>query len=327
MAIANGLSLPNPLSNGTTNDAVPVMADFNYLLGALNRALLDAGGGAGMNAQSTQIHNLANGTAANDAVNLSQLGGYALLAGATFTGSVGFTQPISTTSITASGLIIGNAGFSGTTLNLSGAATISGLMSFGSFVTCTANGTGFQLTDASGSHPLLAVDGSNNLTLYGTNATGAALALFMVGVRNNSPTFAFNVPVSLAALTATGALSLTGALTPGTAANSVGYLGAPQNLHTASYTLALTDASIAQDFNGASLTCTFPANASVAFPVGTIIPITNLNASNLAIAITSDTLTLAGTTSTGSRTLSQNGVATARKVTATSWIISGAGLS
>ena len=47
----------------------------------------------------------------------------------------------------------------------------------------------------------------------------------------------------------------------------------------------------------------------------------------VTIAITSDTMTLAGTATTGSRTLAANGIATAIKVGTTSWIISGTGLT
>jgi len=47
----------------------------------------------------------------------------------------------------------------------------------------------------------------------------------------------------------------------------------------------------------------------------------------ITIAITSDTLVLAGTGSTGSRTLAANGQATALKVAATRWQISGVGLT
>jgi hypothetical protein len=47
----------------------------------------------------------------------------------------------------------------------------------------------------------------------------------------------------------------------------------------------------------------------------------------LSIAITSDTLTLVNSSTTGTRTLAQNGVATCIKIGATSWLISGAGLT
>ena len=48
MSISNGLVLPNQISNGNALDATVVMANYNALLAALNRALLDAGGGSGM---------------------------------------------------------------------------------------------------------------------------------------------------------------------------------------------------------------------------------------------------------------------------------------
>jgi hypothetical protein len=50
-------------------------------------------------------------------------------------------------------------------------------------------------------------------------------------------------------------------------------------------------------------------------------------AGSLTIAITSDTLRLGGSSSTGSRTLAANGMATAIKITSTVWYISGTGLT
>ncbi len=71
-------------------------------------------------------------------------------------------------------------------------------------------------------------------------------------------------------------------------------------------------------------TVTIPANASVAFPVGaTVVFINSSGSVTQTINITSDTLVLAGTGSTGSRTLAINGIATAVKVRTTAWIISG----
>ena len=73
-------------------------------------------------------------------------------------------------------------------------------------------------------------------------------------------------------------------------------------------------------------TFTIEANATVPYPLGTEITFVN-QINTLTIAITSDTLTLSPGGSTGSRTLAANGVATARKVTTTSWVISGTGLT
>ncbi len=102
-----------------------------------------------------------------------------------------------------------------------------------------------------------------------------------------------------------------------------------QNSQTSDYTLVLTDAGKhiyhpTSDDN--ARTFTIPANASVAYDVGTMITFVN-DQNTVTIAITSDTLVLAGLGSTGSRTLAENGVATAIKVTSTRWLISGTGLT
>jgi hypothetical protein len=108
---------------------------------------------------------------------------------------------------------------------------------------------------------------------------------------------------------------------------TLGWRDAPQNLQTVSYQLVLADRGKQVALNGSSLTLTIPANATTAFPIGTVTAIANLNASNLSIAITTDTLTKAGSTTTGSRTLAQNGLATLTKVASTSWLIAGTGLT
>jgi hypothetical protein len=88
MSISNGLTIPNNIANGATTDAPTAMANWNALLVALNRALLDAGSGAGMNAFGSQIHNLGAGSVSTDAVNLGQLAAYLPLTGGTLTGAL-----------------------------------------------------------------------------------------------------------------------------------------------------------------------------------------------------------------------------------------------
>lgn len=107
---------------------------------------------------------------------------------------------------------------------------------------------------------------------------------------------------------------------------TLGWRDAPQNSQTVSYQLVLADRGKQVAMNGSSLTLTIPANASVAFPVGSVILAANLNASSLSIAITSDTLTKANSTTIGTRTLAQNGIASLMKVGTTSWLISGTGI-
>lgn len=76
-------------------------------------------------------------------------------------------------------------------------------------------------------------------------------------------------------------------------------------------------------------TFTIPANGSVAFPLGAVITVVN-QINTLTIAITTDTLTWyagAGTGSTGSRTVAAGSTITLMKVTATTWIIMGNGIT
>lgn len=103
----------------------------------------------------------------------------------------------------------------------------------------------------------------------------------------------------------------------------------PQNSKSAAYTTVLADAGKhilhpASDNN--ARTFTIDSNANVAYPIGTTITFIN-EINTVTIAITSDTLTLAGAGSTGSRTLAANGMATAIKIDTTKWIISGSGIT
>lgn len=104
-----------------------------------------------------------------------------------------------------------------------------------------------------------------------------------------------------------------------------------QNAQSADYTVALADAGkhvFHPSADTTARTFTVPANASVAFPVGTVLTFVNQDgAGTITISITSDTMRLAGAGTTGDRTLAENGIATAIKVAATEWLISGAGLS
>ena len=105
----------------------------------------------------------------------------------------------------------------------------------------------------------------------------------------------------------------------------------PQNSQSAAYTLVLADAGQHIYHPSADTTAriwTIPANATVAFPIGTAVTFVNdTGAGAITISITSDTLVLAGSGGTGSRTLAANGIATAIKVAATRWMISGVNLT
>lgn len=112
--------------------------------------------------------------------------------------------------------------------------------------------------------------------------------------------------------------------------DSVGFRNTPINSQSTAYTLVLADAGKtiyhpASDNN--ARTFTIPANGSVAYAVGTVLTFVNLAAANVTIAITTDTMYLAGLGTTGSRTLAQYGIASAVKVDSTNWVISGNNLT
>ena len=113
--------------------------------------------------------------------------------------------------------------------------------------------------------------------------------------------------------------------------DAVGFRNIPQNSQSAAYTLVLADSGkhiLHPSADTTARTFTIPANSSVAFPIGTAVTFINQNdAGVVTIAITTDTMRLAGAGTTGSRTLAANGIATAIKVTSTEWIISGTGLT
>lgn len=112
---------------------------------------------------------------------------------------------------------------------------------------------------------------------------------------------------------------------------SVGYLNVPQNSQSTAYTAVLADAGkhlLHPSADTTARTFTIPANSSVAYPIGTALTFVNqASAGVMTIAITTDTMRLAGAGTTGSRTLAANGIATALKLTSTEWIISGTGLT
>lgn len=111
--------------------------------------------------------------------------------------------------------------------------------------------------------------------------------------------------------------------------NMLGFRGIPQNSQSAAYTCVEADGGkhiFHPTADNNARTFTIPANASVAFVVGTAITFVN-QINTVTIAITSDTLRWAKDGSTGSRTLAANGIATALKITSTEWLITGEGLT
>ena len=111
----------------------------------------------------------------------------------------------------------------------------------------------------------------------------------------------------------------------------MGFRNIPQSSQSVAYTTILSDSGKHIYHPSADTTAriwTIPANASVAYPIGTALTFINdTSAGVITIAITTDVMVLAGAGTTGSRTLAANGIATAIKMTATKWMISGTNLT
>lgn len=117
----------------------------------------------------------------------------------------------------------------------------------------------------------------------------------------------------------------------GLVTGAVGFRTIPQNSQSTAYTTVAADSGkhlLHPSADTTARTFTIDSNTNVAYPIGTAITFVNQSSAGaMTIAITSDTMRLAGAGTTGSRTLAENGIATALKLTSTEWIISGSGLS
>ena len=163
----------------------------------------------------------------------------------------------------------------------------------------------------------LTTPSSANLAAALTDETGTGVNVF-----NNSPTLI----TPLLGTPASGILS--NCTVDGT--DAVGFRNIPVNSQSAAYTAVLADSGkciLHPSTDANARTFTIPANGLVAYPIGTAISFVNMTSQVVSIAITTDTMYLAGTGTTGTRSLAQYGTATALKIESNKWIISGAGLT
>lgn len=175
----------------------------------------------------------------------------------------------------------------------------------------------FRMSNSAASTVLSMYTSSNDVVIYNATATG----ILQLGTNNST-----DLTIDASGNTTINSIA---DATTSTAAVGGGYMGLPQvQVTSGGRTLVASDAGKHLYMTTTSgQTVTIPANSSVAFPVGTTITIVNANGISTSIAITTDALRLAGTTSTGTRTLASNGVCTLIKIASTEWISSGNGLS
>ncbi len=220
-----------------------------------------------------------------------------------------------------------NLAFSGTNTGDETTATIKTKLDI---TTLSGNNTGDQ--DLSGKQDTL-VSGTNIRTVNGNSLLGSTDIVTGDVTLTGTETLTNKTLTSPVLTSPALGTPVSGDLTSCTAdgANAIGYKAIPQNSQSAAYSLVLSDAGkhiLHPSADTTARTFTIPANSSVAYDVGTAITFVNqASAGVMTIAITTDTMRLAGAGTTGSRTLAANGVATALKVAATEWIISGSGLT
>ena len=181
----------------------------------------------------------------------------------------------------------------------------------------------------------------NNMTLANVTISSVA-STFPNNYLANSTITLGNATLTLGSTTSTvgnltlsnvtvssGTVSANAGVATSDSVNVVGYMGLPQNSQNTNYNVVIGDAGkhLYHPAGQAAGTYTIPANSNVAFTVGTAITFVNMSANAVTVAVTTDTIYLASSGTTGNRTLAQYGIATAVKITSTSWLISGSALT
>jgi len=314
----------------------PVSLGYNALLGNTSGANNTAVGAGALTANTTGPNNTAvgkdalaahNGTVGQNtavgtrALDANTTGYYNTAIGVDSLGAV--TTGNSNTAVGQNALLLNTAsnntavGASALDAVTSGTNNTAVGYSAGGLVSTGSNNTLIGSIAASGLQT-----GSNNVVI-GYNAAASLSSVSNEVTIGDSSITKFRVPGIGLDITSAGPA----AATVTTAATGIGYTGIPQNATTTgAYTIVAADAG-KHIYSTATRTVTIDSNANLALPVGTVVSFISGAGATTTIAITTDTMYLAGTGTTGSRTLAAHGMATAVKVASTTWYISGNGLS
>jgi len=232
------------------------------------------------------------------------------------------------TSITANSVMLGNA--TGSVLLVAPGTLGNVLVSTGTTWQSTAPASGGSVTSVS----VVSANGFAGTVATPTSTPAITLTTSITGVLKGNGTAISAATAGTDYIAPSGALgtpssgTLSSCTVDGT--DAVGFRNIPINSKSAAYTTVLADSGkvIFHPSTDANVrTFTIDSNANVAYPLGTAITFINMTSQVVTIAITSDTMYLSSAGTTGSRTLAQYGSATAIKMTSTTWIISGSGLT
>ena len=343
LPLTTGVTGILPVANGGTGAATGIP-----LGSAVTGTLAVANGGTGQTSYTDGQLLIGNSTG-NTLTKASLTAG----SGVTITPGAGsiqiaFTGPGagSVTSVDVSG---GTTGLttSGGPITSAGTITLAGTLAAANGGTGVANNAAMTVTGSGNFAYTRTLTGVTNVT-FPTTGTLATLAGTET-LTNKTIDYASNTLTGVVGVTATQTLTNKTLTSPtfttpvlGTPAsgtlssctvdgtNEVGFKNIPQNSQSAAYTLVLADAGkhiFHPSTDANARTFTIPANSSVAYPIGTAITFINMTSQVVTIAITTDTMYLSAAGTTGSRTLAQYGSATAIKMTSTTWLISGSGLT
>lgn len=350
LGIGNGgIGASSFISAGLATFSGPITSGHCTQFSTTTGNIVDSGAGCGSGSSSafSSLTSSTNTTAAmvvgtgasltttgTGSINANEVNGGTISANVSVLGTNGSSQPVAA-STTGSGIVVLATAPTITTPNLGTPSTLvltnatglpnASVIGLGTFATqsyATPPAIG-GTTPAAGAFTTLSAttpitgtsggtgvnNGSNTITLASTLTTSGANPL---------------------TLTTTGTTNAT--LPAGTV--SLGYLNLPlansgSTLTTGTYAFVLADQGKQIEVNCASAcTATIPANASVAYPIGTILVFHNLcgAASNLNITITSDTLYLAVTQTTSAHVMGVCAQSYAIKETTTTWKLSGEGI-